>query len=320
MKPKIKILALGGTITMTSSGKEGVSPTLSAQDLATSLPQLNDIATISTETLMMKPSASLNWDDIRICYHAIHQAIKEGAEGVVVLQGTDTLEEVAFIFDLLFDVPQPIVVSGAMRATHTPGYDGPANLLAAVSLAAHPAASGLGVLVVMNDVIHAARFVVKAHTAFTNAFVSRLTGPIGMIHEGTPCLLYKPIAKLPTFSLPDTPPPDVGLFSFAFAQRWPYQAMQEYDAVVLELAGSGHVSDHDVPAMRDLANALPVVFTSRASHGFIMHSTYNYPGSEQELIAAGLIPAGQYDGLKTRLITLLALWNNQTIDTSLFYN
>jgi L-asparaginase len=139
MKPKIKILALGGTISMTSSGNEGASPTLSADDLTKSLPQLNDIAIITTETLMMKASASLNWDDIRICHQAILKAIAEGADGVVILQGTDTLEEVAFIFDLLFDIPQPIVVSGAMRATNTPGFDGPANLLAAVSLAGHPA-------------------------------------------------------------------------------------------------------------------------------------------------------------------------------------
>jgi L-asparaginase len=172
----------------------------------------------------------------------------------------------------------------------------------------------------MNDVIHAARFVVKAHTAFTNAFISRLAGPMGMIHEGQPILLYKPLSKLPKFTLPNTPPPDVGLFSFAFAQRWPFKAMEEYDALVLELAGSGHVSERDVSSMRDLVSKLPVAFTSRASHGFIMHSTYNYPGSEQELIAAGLIPAGQYDGLKTRILTTLALWNNRTIDSSLFNN
>lgn len=320
MKPNIKILVLGGTITMTISGKDGASPTLTGLDLANSLPQLNEIANIDVETLMLKPSASLTWDDIRLCYDKITSAIQNGANGIVVLQGTDTLEEISFIFDLIFDIPQPIVVSGAMRATNTPGFDGPANLLAAVSLAAHPSAQGLGAMVVMNDVIHTARYVIKEHTAFTNAFNSRLAGPMGMIHEGEPYLLYRPISKLPKFSLPSTPPPDVGLFSFAFSQRWPFQAMGEYDAIVLELAGSGHVSEHDVTDMKELAKKLPIVFTSRASHGFIMHSTYNYPGSEQELISAGFIPAGQYDALKARLITILALWNKQKIDAALFNN
>ncbi len=303
---------------MTSAGNTGASPTLSASDLTNALPELKDIAHISTETLMMKPSASLNWDDIRVCYHAVQQALAEGCAGIVILQGTDTLEEVAFIFDVLFDVPQPIVVSGAMRPTNTPGFDGPANLLAAVILSADPAARDMGVLVVMNDVIHAARFVVKAHTGFTNAFTSRLAGPIGLIQEGKPRILYRPISNTPTFALPTTAPPDVGLFIFAFSQRWPYTAMHEYDAVVLEVAGSGHVAEHDVAPLHDLANALPVVFTSRASNGFITHNTYNYPGSEQELIAAGLIPAGQYDGAKTRILTTLALWNAQIITSELF--
>lgn len=320
MRPNIKILVLGGTITMTTSGKNGASPSLTGLDLANSLPQLNEIVNIDVETLMLKPSASLTWEDIRICHDKITSATQNGADGIVILQGTDTIEECAFIFDLVFDIPQPIIVSGAMRATNTPGFDGPANLLAAVSLAAHPSARGFGTMVVMNDVIHAARFVVKEHTAFTNAFNSRLAGPMGMVHEGKPCLLYKPIHKLPKFTLPSTPAPDVGLFSLAFSQRWPFQAMQEYDALILELAGSGHVSEHDVAAMKDLSKKIPVVFTSRASHGFIMHSTYNYPGSEQELISAGFIPAGQYDGLKARLITMLALWNNKKIDAALFNN
>ncbi|MDQ2994241.1 MAG: asparaginase [Pseudomonadota bacterium] len=320
MKPHIKILVLGGTITMTSSGNDGASPTLSANDLTNALPELKTIAHISTETLMMKPSASLNWDDIRICYQAVLSALAEGCDGVVILQGTDTLEEVAFIFDVLLDVAQPIVLSGAMRATNTPGYDGPANLLAAVRIAADKSARDLGVLVVMNDVIHAARFVVKANTGFTHAFMSRIVGPIGLIQENEVRIVYRLTEKTPTFHLPDTPAPDVGLFSFAFAQRWPFQAMHEYDAIVLEAAGSGHVAGDDVAPLAKLASELPVVFTSRASNGFITQSTYHYPGSEQELIAAGLIPAGQYDGAKTRILTIFALWNKQPIDSALFNN
>lgn len=318
VKPHIKILVLGGTITMTSTGHAGALPTLSAKDLTDALPELAEIADISTETLMMKPSASLNWDDIRLCYQAIKQALSEGCDGVVVLQGTDTLEEVAFILDVLFDVPQPIVVSGAMRPTNTPGFDGPANLLAAVTLSAATSARGLGVLVVMNDVIHAARYVVKEHTGFTHAFASRLAGPIGLIQEGAPRLLYRPLSSTPTFALPDRPPPDVGLFIFAFSQRWPYNAMHEYDAVVLEAAGSGHVADHDVAPLKELASTIPVIFTSRASNGFITYNTYSYAGSEQELIAAGLIPAGQYDGAKTRILTTFALWNHHPITSALF--
>ena len=316
--PRIKILVLGGTITMTSHGDDGVEPTITAEELVTSIPQLADVAQVEPTTLMMKPSASLNWEDIRTTHEAIRTAFADGCDGVVILQGTDTLEEVAFIFDLLNDDPRPIVVSGAMRPTHKPGYDGPANLLASVKVAASEHARGLGALVVMNDVIHTARFVIKSHTGSTNAFVSRLAGPIGMMHEGVPRFLYHPIGSLPTFQLPDGQPPNVGLFAFAFAQQWPFAAMQNYDAVVLELAGSGHVAGDDVAAFTELANNIPTVFTSRARNGLVMEHTYGYAGSEIELIAAGLIPAGQFDGAKARIITTLALWNHQPVTAEIF--
>lgn len=318
MVAKIKIFLMGGTITMTSTDNGSVTPTITAEALIEALPQLADVAQVDAQTLMMKPSASLNWDDIRSCYQAINQAFSEGYDGIVVLQGTDTLEEVAFILDLLFDDPRPIVVSGAMRPTHKPGYDGPANLLASVILAADKQARGLGTLVVMNDVIHMARFVIKAHSGATNAFNSRLAGPIGMIHEGKAQLLYEPRETLPNFKLPSSPPPKVGLFAFAFAQPWPYDAMRNNDAVVLELAGSGHVAAEDVAELAKLAAEIPVIFTSRTRNGLTMERTYGYPGSEIELIKAGLIPAGKFDGAKTRILTLLALWNGVKITADLF--
>lgn len=116
----------------------------------------------------------------------ITRLFEEGSDGIVITQGTDTIEETAFVLDLLVDAETPIVVTGAMRNPSLPGADGPANLLASVQVASSFAARGLGTLVVFNDEVHAARFVRKTHTQNPATFRSSPVGPIGWISEGTP--------------------------------------------------------------------------------------------------------------------------------------
>src|SRR6185437_9696095 len=120
---------------------------------------------------------------------------EDGSAGIVITQGTDTIEETAFALDLLWAGHAPIVITGAMRNPSLPGADGPANLLAAVQVAASPTARGLGALVVFNDEIHAARFVSKTHTARLSAFRSRTVGPIGWLSEGRPVIAAAPLGR-----------------------------------------------------------------------------------------------------------------------------
>lgn len=317
-KPVIAIIALGGTIAMTSPKGQGATVTLGAEDLVSALPQLIQLADIRAHTLLNRPSPSLTWDDLRLCRTAIMQAIDDGAEGVVVLQGTDTMEESAFFLDLVCDVEQPIVMTGAMRHGEQPGSDGPANILAAVQTALDPQARDIGVLVVMNDYIHSARYVTKTHTSSVHAFESNLCGPVGIIAEGMSLFCYHPVMKTLTFNLPDTPAPKVGIFRFAFGQSWSFDAMLNYDAVVIGAAGGGHVAADDVAPFREIAAKLPVVLASRTGNGLVMTKSYSYPGSESELIAAGLIPAGTLNTPKARIVATLALWNGQQLTDQTF--
>ena len=171
-RPRLLILSLGGTITMVPSEGGGIAPSLGAAELVASVPALADVAEIEAHSPYRLPSPSLEPGALVEVAKRIEDGFAAGFDGAVVIQGTDTIEESAFLLDLLVADDRPVVVTGAMRGAEAPGADGPANLLAAARVAVSPEARGLGTLVVLNDDIHAARFVQKSHTALPSAFAS----------------------------------------------------------------------------------------------------------------------------------------------------
>ncbi len=154
---RVVVCGLGGTIAMTAAPGDGVAPTLSAGDLVAAVPGLAALGLeLDLVDVARLPSASLRPADIVALSRRISGLLAAGADGVVVTQGTDTLEECAYLLDLLHERPEPVVVTGAMRPPAVAGADGPANLLAALTVAADPGARGHGVLVAFADEIHAA--------------------------------------------------------------------------------------------------------------------------------------------------------------------
>ena len=141
------VFGLGGTIAMTQAPGGGVSPALSPPELLAAVPGLDSIgAELRTVDFRRKPSASLSFGDLFELAAAINGALDSGCRGVVVIQGTDTIEEVAYVLDLLLDADAPVVVTGAMRNPTMAGADGPANILAAIRVALSPGARGQGCL------------------------------------------------------------------------------------------------------------------------------------------------------------------------------
>jgi L-asparaginase len=186
------VFSLGGTISSTDAGGPGVTPTLSGEALVEDVPEIAEVAEVSVESFRQVPGWELTLDDLIELSTKIEDRIAEGAAGVVVTQGTDTIEETSFVLDLLVDAEAPVVITGAMRNPTLPGADGPVNLLASVQVASSEAARGVGAVVVLNDEIHAARFVRKTHTQSPATFRSPLAGPIGWISEGTPRIVTRP--------------------------------------------------------------------------------------------------------------------------------
>jgi L-asparaginase len=309
--PRIVVFGLGGTIAMTAAATGGVTPTLSPQQLLDAVPGLRDTGIpLDVVNFRSRPGASLTFDDLAQLAAAIRKHVSAGATGVVITQGTDTIEETAYLLDLLHDQPQPVVVTGAMRNPTLAGADGPANLLAAVQVAASPVARDLGCLVVLADEIHAAARVRKMHSTSPAAFASANGGPMGYLVEGAPVFTARPAARYVIPQLPvEAASPRVALYTATLGDDGALLSAvsDRLDGLVVAGFGVGHVPDTWLDLLTELAARMPVVLTSRTGAGPVLTSTYGFPGSERDLITRGLIPGGFLDPYKARIVLHLAL-------------
>lgn len=306
-RPTVAMYSLGGTIAMTPDGVSGgVTPALSAEEILAAVPALADSGvTVRVRDFRQLPSPSLSLTDLAELAAAIDVELRTGeVDGVVITQGTDTIEETAFFLDLRHDHDQPIVVTGAMRNPTTAGADGPANLHAAIIAATDPRLRGTGCLVVLADEIHTARGVRKSHTTSPAAFTSPRTGPVGRVAEGK-VQLAAGFTPRPHLALgPALRPARVGLYTVALGDDGALLSGWEEacDGLVVAAFGAGHVPAGLVPVLDRLAARVPVVLASRIGNGPVLAATYGYPGSEKDLLGRGLVSAGDLSPYQARLL------------------
>lgn len=307
---RVAVLGLGGTIAMTDTPAGGVGPALSAAQLTAAVPGLAATGIdLVVHDVRRRPGASLTFDDLDDLAGAVDAQVAGGVSGVVVTQGTDTIEETAYALDLRYPGGAPVVVTGAMRNPTLAGADGPGNLLAAVQAAASPELRGQGVIVVLADEIHAARRVRKTHSTSGATFASPSGGALGYVVEGQPRLLN----RVPNRTVVPRPSRDrqvrVALVTVSLGDDGELLAGlgERFDGLVVAAFGAGHVPEPMVAPLSELAGRIPVVLASRTGSGPVLASTYGFPGSERDLLSRGLISAGFLDPYKARILLRAAL-------------
>lgn len=304
--PRVAVISLGGTIAMTSGSSQGATPTLSADDLVAAVPGLHETGVqVEVHSFRGLPGASLTFPDLLELALMIETL---AVDGVVVTQGTDTIEETSYLLDLVTTGDMPVVVTGAMRNASMAGADGPANVLAAIRVAASAEARGSGCVVVFGEEIHAARWVRKTHATSPTAFTS-YPGPVGYVAEDR----VRITARLDAYPALDprsaTTPARTAVVNVGFGDDGTVLRAvgDQVDGLVVAAFGAGHVPMACVDALGDLAKRMPVVLASRTGSGPVLSRTYGFPGSESDLLARGLISAGTLDPFKARVLLQLLL-------------
>ena len=178
MIKKILVLHTGGTISMQADASGAVVTSQDNPMNHVSNPlegvEVHSLDFLNLPSPHIKPKHMLD----------LYQKIKQDADfydGIVITHGTDTLEETAYFLDTM-EIPQiPIVLTGAMRSSNELGSDGVYNYLSALRVASDDKSADKGVLVVMNDEVHAAKYVTKTHTTNVSTFQTPTHGPLGLI-------------------------------------------------------------------------------------------------------------------------------------------
>ncbi|MGI6315996.1 MAG: asparaginase [Christensenellales bacterium] len=310
MSRNIMVLGTGGTIA--GEGPPGETAqyqaaTLPISDLLGTLPPLPGV-TIESRQLLSVDSCDISTEDwLRLAKCINDLAARGAADGFVVTHGTDTLDEAAYFLNLTVRIPEPVILTGAMRPSTATSADGPMNLYESIALAANDAARGKGVLVVFSDGIYGGREVQKGNTFKTDAFNQGEFGAVGYMRDTVPyffamstrshtyqtCFDITSVTALPKVSVvyfhADADP---GMLRWAGAHS---------EGVVIAGAGSGgysHIWQQEVRRLNE--RGIPVVRASRIGNGIIIE--------DKILDAVGnTIPANTLSPQKARILLSLSL-------------
>jgi L-asparaginase len=310
--PNIKILATGGTIA--GAGEAGgygyTSGQFKVEDLIQAAPGLDKLANLSGEQVANIGSQDMNdevWLELANRINTILADPK--VAGIVITHGTDTMEETAYFLDLVVKSKKPVVLVGSMRPATAISADGPANLYNGVAVAADPGAKGRGVLVVINDEIHAARNVVKTNTTNLETFNSGGRGDAGLVHSGK-INWFEPMDKRHTldseFSVKNVkqlPRVDI-IYAHANMDATLIKAALDAGAkgIVVAGVGDGNMSKAALDALAEAAkNGTLVVRSTRLPTGMVMRN------AEVDDDKLGFVASGELNPAKSRVLAMLTL-------------
>ena len=306
----IVILFTGGTIAMRNDpGGLGAAPALTSKEILDATRGIEEITGVETEEWGSYPGPHMTVERMWDLRNRIREHLaRPEVTGIVVTHGTDTLEETAYLVARSLPRDKPIAFTGAMRTVSDLGWDGPANLLEAVRVAASPETRGFGAMVVISGQIFTALDVTKTNTHLLDAFMSPGFGPLGVLDEGE-LVVHREMPAMPPIVDPESlgVPVDI-IFVAAGSDARLLDASREVACgVVIAAMGRGNVPPALVPAIeRWIADDKPVVLTSRTERGRVGH-TYGYAGGGKRLEELGVILGGSRRAQQARIDLMLAL-------------
>lgn len=305
---RILVLHTGGTIAMQEDSlTKKVAPGASNPLLSAPITVPEDVELV-VEDIFNLPSPHITPQEMLQLKERIQLAKLAGFAGIVITHGTDTLEETAFFLDTTIGNLMPIVITGAMRSSNELGSDGLYNFESAIRVAACPEAIDKGVLVVMNDEIHSARYVTKTHTTNVATFRTPTLGPIGLVSKKR-ILFLQELLEIPRLDVDQMQGLVPIIKAYAGMQGDFLEALSQtaMDGLVVEALGAGNLPPATLPPLQKiLASGLPVVLVSRCFNG-IAEPVYDYDGGGQQLQDMGVIFCNSINSQKARLKLLVAL-------------
>jgi L-asparaginase len=306
----ILVITTGGTIAMKYDAvNKTFVPATSGQELLDSVPAIKKFAKIKLVEFSNIDSSEMTPDMMFRLTGTIQKYISQiEVDGIVITHGTDTLEETAYMIDLLVDSEKPIVLTAAMRGFDEIGTDVPINLLAAVKAACSAACRNLGTLVIMNDEIHAAREVIKTYTSNVATLESPGYGPLGIIDLDNVIIHRKSIIRetIKTAQIET----NVALFRMSAGDDGAsikHALENNVKGFVVEGLGRGNLPPQTAEkVLQAIKGGIPVVLTSRCFKGRVL-GLYAGTGGGKKLHDAGIIYGGDLSGQKARIKLMCVL-------------
>ncbi len=313
----IVILFTGGTIAMRNDPDgAGAVPSLNATEILAATRGINAVTGVETEEWGAFPGPHMTVERMWALRNRIREHIaRPDVTGVVVTHGTDTLEESAYLVARSLPAEKPVVFTGAMRTVSDLGWDGPANLLEAVRVAASPETKGFGSMVVISGQIFAALDATKSNTHLLDAFESPGFGPLGVLDEGE-LIVHREMPPMPPIIDPVSlaTPVDIIFVAAGSDERLLDASRESARGVVIAAMGRGNVPPALVPPIqRWIAENKPVVLTSRTQGGRVGH-TYGYAGGGRRLDEMGVIFGGSRRAQQALIDLMLALGDGRSWD------
>lgn len=302
---KILVLHTGGTISM-QADQNGAVESSPINPMTQFTSPLENIEVVSVDFLNL-PSPHIQIDHMMMIYKKIREEASH-FDGFVITHGTDTLEETAYFLDTMSIPQKPIVMTGAMRSSNELGSDGIYNYRTALRVAADEKSADKGVLVVMNDEIHAAKYVTKTHTTNVSTFQTPTHGPLGLVTKRE-ILFFKAADKRVRFDLQAINGVVPIIKSYADMDTILLDALVEapISGLVIEALGAGNLPPASIAAIKKLINKqLPIVLVSRCFNG-IAEPVYAYDGGGIQLEELGVLFVKELNSQKARIKLLIAV-------------